>query len=232
MPTSTKTRIELANSILLSCGERPLSSSGGTLGSLVNDCIKEALLEVCTSSSWNELRTNLLGTWSGDTATLDTEVYRVQGVNWYSSPTGSAAATYDYPIYPIEFVTLDEYLHYPLTPYTNSAQNRPRFWTMQGVNTIRVNPYPNDSTERDKVSFDVFKLVAFPNTDNNTFSCSDQLLNLVQYKASALFGLKFLSDMNQFQAFDAQYESLRRKMLVSDSALPSGGYTIFRGRRR
>lgn len=231
MATSTKTRLELINSILLSCGERPLSSSGGTLGSLVNDCIKESLIEVCTSATWNELRDTILGTFSGDRATLDDSVYEVQGVNWYSSPTGSPAATYDYPRYPIEFKTLDEYLRFPLVPYTGST-NRPQYWTLQGSNIVRLNPYPNDATERNKITFDVYKLVSFPSSDTNYFSCSDQFLNLVQYKASSLFAMKFLSDIGVADSYNGQYENLRRKMLVRDNSLPSGGYSIFRGRRR
>jgi hypothetical protein len=198
---------------------------------MVADCIKEALIEVSTSAAWNSLReTVTAASWSGDRATLTETVYRVQGVNWYSSPTGSPASTYDYPRYPIEFITMDEYLKFPLVPYTG-ATNRPQYWTLQNHYITRVNPYPNDATERGKITFDVFKVVAYPASDSTTFTCSDQFLNLVQYKASALLALKFLSDANMAQIFDGTYDNNKRKLLVSDT-YPSGGYTIFRGGRR
>ena len=232
MPTSTKTRLELINSVLTSVGERPLTASSGTLGTLATDSVKEALIDVCTGNGWNELRDSIVGTWSGDTATLDPLVYRVQGVTWYSSPTGSALASYDYPRYALRFITLDEYLRYPLIPYTNSEPNQPKFYTIEGVNTIRVNPYPNDATERNKITFDVYKLVSYPVSDSSNFSCSDQLLNLVQYKASALLALKFLGDAALAENFEGLYEKFRRKIIIADSGYPTGGYNIFRGKRR
>lgn len=230
--TSTKTRLEVVNTILLSVGERPISASGSVQGQLVSDCIKQALIDTCTSGAWGELRDRILGTWSGDTATLDSSVYKIGGVFWYSSPTGSPGTSYDYNRYPIEFVTLDKYLKYPLTPYTNTSPNTPRFYTIEDVRTVRVNPYPNDSTERDKITFDVYKLVSYPATDANYFSCSDQLLTVVEHKAASLFALKFLGDPGMSREFAALAEIQRRRNLVNDNNLPSGGYYLHRGRRR
>lgn len=231
MSTSTKTRLEVANSVLTTCGERPLTSSGGTIGTVVNDCIKDALQEVCTSNAWNELRATILGTWSGDRATLNDRVYRVQDVLWYSSPTGTAQPSYDYPYYGVQFITLNDFVSRTSTPYTNSQSNTPRYWTLESSNVVRVNPYPNDATERNKIRFVVFQTVDFPSTDSNYFNCSDRLLNIIQWCAAANYALKFLSDTNTYMTLTEKYEKLRRKLLVSDSALPTSGYTIFRGRR-
>jgi len=230
--TSTKTRLEVANTILLSVGERPISSSGGVQGQLVSDCIKQALTDVCTSAAWGELRDSILGTWAGDTATLDTDVYKIGGVFYYSSPTGAPGITYDYNRYAVEFCTLDKYLRFPLTPYTNTSQNRPRFYTLKDTRTVRVNPYPNDATERDKIHFDVYKMVTYPSTDSNYFSCSDQFLTVIEYKAASLFALKFLNDINTSREFAGLSEVQRRRNLVNDNSLPSGGYYLHRGSRR
>jgi hypothetical protein len=230
--TSTKTRLEVANTVLLSVGERPISASGSVQGQLVSDCIKQALIDVCTSAAWGELRDSILGTWSGDTASLADTVYKIGGVFWYSSPTGSPGASYDYSRYPVEFVTLDKYLKFPLTPYTTSSQNTPRYYTLEDTRTVRVNPYPNDSTERNKITFDVYKLVAYPSTDSNYFTCSDQFLTVIEYKAASLFALKFLGDINLSRELAGLSEVQRRRNLVNDNNLPSGGYYLHRGRRR
>lgn len=233
MPTSTRTLLEVLNSVLLSIGERTVTNSTATLGQMALDCIRESLIEVSTSYGWNELRDVInASSWSGDSATLPTTVSRIQGVNWYSSPDGLPESTYDYARLAIEFTTLDTYLRYPLTPYTNSAQNRPRWYTIVDVNTVRVNPYPNDATEQGKITFDVYKLLELPTLDSDVFSCSDQLLNVVQHKAASLMAIKFLSDYNLAKVFDEKSEKNRRTLMVSDSGYPSSGYTLFRDGRR
>jgi hypothetical protein len=95
-----------------------------------------------------------------------------------------------------------------------------------------VNPYPNDATEKGKITFDVYSLVPYPMTDANYFNCSDQFLNGVQYKASSLLAMKFLGDFNLSQVYMQEYEAIRRRLLVADSSLPTGGYNLFRGKRR
>lgn len=231
MTTSTKTRLELVNSVLNSLGERSIGASSTQIGNVVQDSIKEAILDVCSSGTWQELRELVTGTWSTDQCTLNDDVIRVAGVTWYTSPTGSPAASYDYARYSAKFVDLEEYLTFPLYPYTNSALAYPKYWTLIDHNVVRVNPYPNDATERAKVKFDVYRVLDYPGSDSSYFSCSDQFLNLVQTKATSLFALKYLSDRDAWNTWDAEYEKLKRKLLVYSTGLPSGGYNMYRGRR-
>jgi hypothetical protein len=231
MPISTRTKLQVVNSILNSVGERGLGSSGTQIGSIVVDSIREAIFDVCTGASWNENRTFVTATWSSDQATLSDNVYKIGGVFWYSSPDGSPESNYDYARFAVQFTTLEEYLSYPLYPYTNSALAYPKYWTQVESNVVRVNPYPNDATERAKVTFDIYFYVAVPTQDTDYFGCSDQFLNLIQAKASSLFSLKYLADQNLYRSFDAEFEKLRRKQLVYQAGYPAGGYTMFKGRR-
>jgi hypothetical protein len=231
MPTSTRTKLQVVNSVLNSVGERALGTSGTQIGSIVVDCIREALFDLSTSASWNELRSFVGGTWSTDQCTLASNVVKIAGVYWYSSPTGLPESSYDYSRYPVQFVTLEEYLYFPLYPYTNSARNYPKYWTQVESNVVRVNPYPNDGTEQAKLTFDVYSFPPVPTNDSDTFTCSDFFVNLVQMKSTSLFSLKYLGDVQMHKLWDDEYEKLRRKQLVYQTGLPSGGYTMFRGRR-
>lgn len=231
MTTSVKTKIQVVNHVLNSVGERALGSSANQIGTIVVDCIQQAIYDIATSGTWQEFRYVITGTWSADQATLDDTVYRINSVNWYSSPNGLPATSYDYARYAVEFVSLEEYLTYPLYPYTNSALAYPKYWTIIDHNIVRVNPYPNDATEKAKITFDVYKPVSMPISDSAGFGCSDFMLNLIQAKATSLFAMKYTGDPVATKMWDDEYEKLRRKMLVYSTGLPSGGYSMYKGRR-
>jgi hypothetical protein len=223
MPTSTRTKLQVVNSVLNSVGERGLGASSTQIGSIVVDCIREAILDVSTGASWNELRDIIGGTWSTDVCTLSDNVYKISGVLYERTHSPTPAW------FPVHFCTLETYLMYPLTGY--STGNYPQVWVQTGSNEIRVNPYPTSVVEKSYINVEVYKYPPVPVNDTDYFACSDQFLNLIQYKASSLFALKYLSDPSGYKAFDMEFEKLRRKQLVYATGLPSGGYTMYRGRR-
>ena len=222
MVTSTRNKLSVVNSVLNSVGERGLGASGTQIGSIVVDCIREAILDVSTGASWNEMRELVSGTWSTDNLTVADNVYKISGVLYERDTTNPAW-------FPVKFVTLETYLMYPLTGYASG--NYPQVWTQTEANIIRMNPYPTSAGEKAKINVEVYKYPPVPTNDTDYFACSDQFLNLIQYKASSLFALKYLSDPTGYRAFDMEFEKLRRKQLVYATGLPSGGYTMYRGRR-
>jgi hypothetical protein len=224
MPTSTRTKLQLVNSVLNSVGERGLGASSTQIGSIVVDSIREAILDVSTGASWNELRELVGGTWSTDQLTVADNTYKISKVLYERTHAPTPAW------FPVTFKTLEEYLMYPLTGYDSG--NYPRIWTQVESNIVRVNPYPTSVVERSYINVEVYKYPSVPVNDTDYFACSDQFLNLIQYKAASLFALKYLSDPTGYRAFDMEFEKLRRKQLVYGTGLPSGGYTMYRGARR
>lgn len=94
----SRTLLQSINYTLLSCGERNVINSIGNLAQLVIQCLRDAASEIATGNRIEDLRSRVAATsWSLDEATLPTAVNNVQGVYFYSSPTGLPATAYDYP---------------------------------------------------------------------------------------------------------------------------------------
>ena len=205
--TSNLNKRYLCNNILRCVGERSQTSTGGMLGTTVMDCVQEAIYYVCTGFNWSELRTLInASSWSLDAATLPSTVYRVSSVLWYTSPDGTSESSYDYPYRKVRYVDFEEYKQRTLLNFTSNA-NIPQVWTIESKNKILVNPYPTNTLGKSKVYFEVYSLVSIPVADTSNFNCSDTFLNLVQYKATELFSLKHLNDVNTSGVFSAYYRN-------------------------
>jgi hypothetical protein len=102
---------------------------------------------------------------------------------------------------------------------------------MESPTVLRVNPYPNDTTERSKISVDAFSMIQYPTSDGSYFECSDQMLNAVELKAASFYALKFTGDAQLSSVFNNEYETARRKLLQANASTPTGGYNLFRSQR-
>lgn len=228
--TSNLTKIQVVNNALNSIGERSISSIGGILGNVVASSLQEAIYMVCTSVEWSELRSIVNAeSWAADSATMPSRTYRVREVYWYSSPTGSPEVAYDYNKEIIRFVSIQEYQTHLLTPYTGFS-NKPLSWSKLTDTTIKVNPYPNDATERSKVFFEIYRYPEVPTGDTDVFNVTDLLLNLIQYKMSELLAIKHLNDTEQAAVYGSLYNKLKQTLIVSQNGTPS--YNMYQGRRR
>ncbi len=231
----TTTKLDLVNRVLDSVGERRVTAtSGDNRATIVEDCIQLALDEISTSASWTQLKNvQTPDSWSSDVATIDStnEVYSVKGVYWYSSPDGAAETNYDYSKYVVPFLTNEEFLRHQQWNYDSDAVLVPQMWTYVTDQTIKLSPYPTDATEQGKIFVEYYYIPSIPSTDNDSYTPSDRWMRMVELRASSLFALKFVGDYNLHQVFNVEYTQLKRNLSKRDVGLPSGGYSMYAGRR-
>lgn len=226
-----RTLLDSVKMVLLSCGERPVINTNGNLAQLVIQCLRDAASEIATGNRIEDLRSRVAATsWSLDEATLPTAVNNIQGVYFYSSPTGLPATAYDYPTITVRYVSPEEYERRTLWNYSNTAQAIPYFWTKKTFNVVKVNPYPTDATERAKVLFDVYSIPQIPAADATNWTCSDVITDLIQLRAASMVANRHLQDPTLYQTLMSDYQMIMKKQRVSQGQFP-GGYSMYRGGR-
>lgn len=231
MTTSTLSKLEVGNNILNACGERSQQSLSGVLGNTITSSLTESALFISNSHEWTELRSVINATsWSSDSATLPDDVYRVRNVYWYTSPTGLPATDYDYYDEVIPNIDLEEYRSQSKTPF-DSNENSPNVWAVYTKNVVLVNPYPNNSLARGKVKFEVFREISIPASDTGYFTVSDMMVNLIQYKATELFCVKYTNDLNLAQYFNKVYNDLMKQNVISDSPRKNASLNMYKRNR-
>jgi hypothetical protein len=228
----SRTLLTSVNNVLNLVGERSITSTAaGILGSLTKQCLTQAISEVCQAAKWECLRERASSsTWTTCTATLSASVYQILGVYWYSSPTGTAEATFDYPTVSLDYVTPQEFDSFYLYPYSNTS-NRPSVWTKDDYCKVKVNPYPTSSGERAKVIFDVFVFPPLPASDSTDWSTPDFFTDLLELKAAANLSMSHIQDSNMFQSLMMRYTSLFKDISRNNNQVGDTGYTMYRNQR-
>lgn len=233
----TRTLLTSVNNTLNLVGENSIQSSStlGGLGSLTKVCLTQSVTEVCTSGRWEFLRSSIqASTWSTSEATLPSTVFQIIGVYWYSSPTGSATSTFDYPTFSLTYVTPEQFKSLYLFPYSDTA-NCPSVWTRVNYNVIGVNPYPTSVAEKAKVRFDVFSKPDLPSTDATNWSATipDFFLDLVETHAASSIALSHLQDKGLYDTLFGRYLNLQNRLRVHTQQMPATGYSMYKkGRTR
>lgn len=224
----TRTLLESLNASLLIAGERPLPTSAGTLGDLVKQALKDSVSEISTGNKLEGLRSRInASSWLVDEATLPTDLSYIEGVYFYSSPTGLPGVNFDYPTYNVRYLSPEEYERHILFSFSTTSLATPRFWTKLNYNVCKVNPYPTDAAQRAKVFFDVYRIPQLPATDGAIWSCPDVITDLIQMRTAAMIALRHLQNQDLYQTLYTDYSMLLRHQRNSQSQTPHG-YTMYR----
>lgn len=228
----SRTLITSVNNVLNLIGERSITSTtNGLLGALVKLCLTQAISEVCQSSKWESLRERVnAASWSNNVATLSDRVYQILGVYWYTSPTGTSEASFDYPTISLDYVTPQEYDSFYLYPFSNT-ENCPSIWTKEDYNKVKVNPYPTSTQEKAKVFFDVFIYPSLPSSDSSTWTTPDFITDLIDMKAAANLSMSHVQDSQLFQSLMLRFSELHRTVRRNNSQIGDTGYTMYRNQR-
>lgn len=227
---SSLTKLEVANNALNSIGERSLPAIGGILGNMVSSSLQEAIYFVCNQNEWKELHSIVnAASWSASQATMPERTYRVREFLWYTSPDGLPEVAYDYNKLIIPYTTIQEFQYQTLYPFEENAA-RPLVWSKLTDAVIVCNPYPNDATARAKAFFSLYRYPLFPVSDTDTFSCTDLLLNVIQYKMAELLAIKHIGDLETAAAMRSLYNEFYKQLMISQNGLPS--FSMYKGRRR
>jgi hypothetical protein len=217
------TLIDVANDVLLKCGERPLPSLNNTIGAMVKSAIRTALIDVCNLSDWYWARIETIATaWVGNIATLPEITQRIRGVAY-----DAGGGRFD-----LLFIPESEFIKLPDSPYSD-ASNRAYYFSPITDKQVRISPYPTNTTEQAKIWFYITQWVDSPSTDSGVFTViPDPYLELVIIRAAYLFGTDRSADVAKLTEFNKQYEARALQLRGRNTAATSLGGNMYKGWRR
>lgn len=221
-PTSTTTLLQAVNRVLLDVGERQVSTITNPASLKAQAYLQDGFVELQNFHDWEWSRTEFAATsWDNDKAVF-TQLRRINTVLWQETNAGKRKIPYTDPI---------TYDYFTLESFDSTADaSRPLRYTIFDHETIKLNPYPTDTTSRAKLRILGWKYFTPPATASNTFTCPERFIPLLIQHASYLMYVRHLGDINAANAlqfdFRAQLETFKSK----ESAIPSEGWNMYRNR--
>lgn len=225
MAQSTRTKLDVANQVLLNVNERPLNNiQGSPFGIRLEYALNQALNEIDTLNDWSWLyRTTTSLTWTNEFANLE-PFQRILDVRWL--PTNGNLRRMS-----LNYLPRDQFDWMEKTSYDSNNPQRPVWWTIGDDKSIGVNPYPTDTLERVKIEFRYVGFTTLPANDQGTWPMPEEYLNLVVMRASAIFALTHLADANTAGTFSQAFEAQAQRLRDRDRTIPSEGVSMFKPRR-
>ena len=224
MAESTRTKLDIANQILLNVNERPVKSLTGALGIRLNTSIRSAVNELNTLNDWSWLRQESSAlSWTNEYAQLPT-FQRIVDVKWLPDDGFNRRI-------PLEFITQDTFDNMRKVGYDHNQPARPRYYTIGADKQVGVAPFPTVQTEKDKILFYYIGWTGIPEADSENFAIPEDYMEMVLMRASALFALTHLGDSGLAGTFSQAFEALAQRLRDRDRNIPSGGVNMFRPRR-
>jgi len=223
MAQSTRTKLQLANDVLLNINERPRNNLQGAFGDRINNAIRSAVNEVNTLNDWSWLRRQQTATsWQDEVAQLPV-FQRLFSVKWKENSGFKRKR-------PLKYVSRDVFDDMPKDSYDSNNPQRPRWFTILDDKTVGVAPYPTDSAERARILFDFVRFTGIPSQDNGTFEIPEEYMQLVEYRTSAILAQNHLGDLQLAGTFSQQFEALAQRLRDRDRGVPAEGINMFRPR--
>lgn len=225
MATSTTNLLEVGNAVLANVNERPLPSLSGLTGIQIRNAIRDSLIEINNAADWVWLQDRINPTaWSGSIAYLSNNVSQIRSVGYQPSTVANQTS-----IRTLQFLTPEEYDHYPLVSYTTGA--RPLRWTYFDYNAIRVNPYTTDVTEQAKLWCYVRYNLSLPSSESTAFAMPEEFIPLLITKTTQRYALRHMEDAGLAAAFEAEYQQLLQQHRGRHTVIPHKKLNLYGGTR-
>ena len=222
MAQSTRSKLDIANEMLINVNERPRTTLSGAIGDRINSALRQAITDLYTLNDWSWLRqTGKASKWVDEEAHFPV-FQRLLAVKWKEQKNKRR--------HTLKFLSHDVFDEQPKVGYDSSQPQRPRFYTILDNYKIGVTPYPTDTIEQSRIEFDFIGFIYVPTQEGGKFSIPEEYLDLLLHRATAVFALTHLSDYQLAGTFNQSYESLAQRMRDKDRGIPAGGINLFRPR--
>jgi hypothetical protein len=205
------TKLELMNRVLDSAHERHIQSSTQPIGNTLASCISRALQEVSATADWiNTRRRGVAASWSTNTATISTTVEDVR----VTAVKTRVAADANYQL---AGNIRQEEIDAKLVTSFNGTNDLVDYWSYGlGSEQVKCTPYPADDDAKALVIFDSQFTITQPATDSTEYTIPQSLVTLAEFRANAIFNLKYLGDETAYQVWDFEYRKLRRQLIAAE----------------
>lgn len=222
MAQSTRTKLQVANDVLLKINERPRNSLQGALGDRINNALRTAVNEVNTLNDWSWLRREVQAqSWANEVATLR-PFQRLQAVKWQEQNFRRR--------WPLQYVDPQTFDFLAKDSYDSNNPQRPLWYTILRDKEVGIAPYPTDAAERGRILFDIIIFTGIPSNDSSTFDIPEEYLELVTYRAAAILAQEHIGSLEMAGTFNQSFEALAQRLRDRDRGVPSGGINMFRPR--
>lgn len=215
MPTTFK---QVINSVLVNVGERAIQQLNTPVSRLAAQTVVEALDEMSIDHDWQHLRGRVQATsWNLSEATLPdiVKLYNVGVVRELGN------------VEMIPFLHVEEFDARVL--YANlSAASYPAYYTYDGANKVRLNPYPTTPEEQANVFFYVTRRMLKPSALTDVLDLPDHLVPVLVKLASALMATRHTGDPRLAQGFRNEYDRMLLRQRTVGQRVPSASTNMYR----
>lgn len=218
MAQSDTTLLQAVNEVLVSIGERAVTTIGTFPSQKARYALNQALQDIANLNDWAFTKQSTAAvSWSLDEATLPA-MSRLLGVSLRPSQGQG--------VYELEAVSRTDYDFY------NTSSGFPRTYTQTDVNKVRVSPYPVTEVERNNVIFHYVAALTPPATESATFPIPERYMPLLIKGAMQYMALTHLDDANTSTFYKRQFDEMARQLIVREPGIAIGTRNMYRRNNR
>lgn len=222
MELSQTDLITAVNKVLEDVGERRVLNLGSPVARKAVQALQTAVLDIANISDWEWLKDKIpAASWTLETADLG-DTQRIHGVSVGSRETGYQ---------PLAFIPVQEFDQMQIVPYSNNEKYVARYYTIDGYNKVRVNPYPINTDDKLALLFYVSRELVPPQYNEDKFPIPERLIPLIHFRACHYFCLSHLDDAAAAGQWANQFEAMVTRVRDRERMMPSKGTNLFKHRR-
>ncbi len=221
--TTTTTLIQAVNRVLLDVGERQVTSFTSVAARKALAYVQDSFVTIQNFHNWEWLRTSKTpDAWLTDQATI-TNSRRIRRVSYQLDAT-------DIYFQEVPIVDGVSYDNYALVAFstTSNIGTRPCRYTIIDEQTIKINPYPTDSTTQSNVIVHYVQHIDPPDTATDVFNMPERFVPTLLKHADAMMFARHLGDFGSGQAMQQEFIADLTGFRSRENASPTGGANMFR----
>jgi hypothetical protein len=210
--------ITATNTILENIGERRVLSITTPVARKATVALQQAVYDIASLNSWEWLKEFIPAvSWVNERADLG-DTSRVHSVQWGSSVDGYRQ---------IPWIDPREFDYLPLQSYSDS-NTKPRFFTQETYNIVKVNPYPSTATEQGRIRFYVTREMVPPYNPDDFFPLPERHMSMVYFRAQHYLATSHLDDKELAATWGQQFDMYVQRIRDKERLAPTFGGNIFK----
>lgn len=223
MATSTSSKLDVINQVLLNVGERSLPATTGFPTAIkAEGCLKAAINEIGMSCDWQFLKQLVSATaWVDHRATVPAHT---KILNVYCA-LGSGGSRRNI----IPQTSIDQFLTNDVSPL-QGLNTTPMYWAVENESIALFHPYPNTTQDRARIQFLILVPINLPQFDSSTFNVPEEFLQLIVYKTTTLFATAHTGEIDIARTYEGLYQQMETKARTFYRGVVDGQQNMFRRR--
>lgn len=220
--TSSTDLITATNLVLENIGERRVLSIATPVARKAVVALQQSVYDVASLNSWEWLKEFIPAiSWTNERADLG-DTSRVHAVQWGDTTKGFRQ---------IPWIDPREFDYLPLQSYSDST-TKPRYFTQETYNIVRLNPYPATSAEQTRIRFYVTRDMVPPSNPTDKFPLPERHMPMLYFRAQHYLAISHLDDRELAAQWGQQYEMYVQRVRDRERLAPSFGGNVFKLRGR